>query len=204
MVHSWATDTDDPTVMPRWGKIGKQKIEDAGTLYPKRMETVDDEIRDLSLQVPRQGQGRRQAVLPVAQPDAHAHRHPPLAEVRGDAQLEEWLDHSRSRHGAARRHRRRHHAEAQGHGRRRQHHRRVHHRQRHRDLHLAGRRTNALRADSKGTVMEGGFRVPASSAGRARFPPARSKTASFPVWTGSQPSSRPPAIRTLPKNCVKA
>ena len=48
MVHSWATDTDDPTVMPRWGKIGKQKIEDAGTLYPKRMETVDDEIRDLA------------------------------------------------------------------------------------------------------------------------------------------------------------
>ncbi|NVD39026.1 arylsulfatase [Ensifer sp. HO-A22] len=48
MVHSWATDVDDPTEMPRWGKIGKQKIEDAGTLYPKRMETVDDEIRDLS------------------------------------------------------------------------------------------------------------------------------------------------------------
>src|SRR5215472_3240272 len=44
MVHSWATTVDDPTVMPRWGKIGKQKIEDAGTLYPKRMETVDDEI----------------------------------------------------------------------------------------------------------------------------------------------------------------
>jgi arylsulfatase len=44
MIHSWATDTDDPTVEPRWGKIGKQKIEDAGTLYPKRMETVDDEI----------------------------------------------------------------------------------------------------------------------------------------------------------------
>jgi arylsulfatase len=49
MVHSWATDKDDPTVMPRWGKIGKQKIEDAGTLYPKRMETVDDEIRDFAL-----------------------------------------------------------------------------------------------------------------------------------------------------------
>jgi len=44
MVHSWATNTDDPTVQPRWGKIGKQRIEDAGTLYPKRMETVDDEI----------------------------------------------------------------------------------------------------------------------------------------------------------------
>ncbi len=49
MVHSWATDTDDPTEMPRWGKIGKQRIEDAGQLYPKRMETVDDEIRDLAI-----------------------------------------------------------------------------------------------------------------------------------------------------------
>ena len=44
MVHSWATDTDDQTVQPRWGKIGKQRIEDAGELCPKRMETVDDEI----------------------------------------------------------------------------------------------------------------------------------------------------------------
>src|SRR5229473_920998 len=49
MVHSWATTTDDATVMPRWGKVGKQKIEDAGPLYPKRMETVDDEIRDLAI-----------------------------------------------------------------------------------------------------------------------------------------------------------
>src|SRR6187397_177041 len=49
MVHSWATDRDDPTVEPRWGKIGKQRIEDAGTLYPKRMETVDDEILDFTL-----------------------------------------------------------------------------------------------------------------------------------------------------------
>jgi arylsulfatase A-like enzyme len=49
MVHSWATEKDDPTEMPRWGKIGKQRIEDAGPLYPKRMETVDDEIRDLAI-----------------------------------------------------------------------------------------------------------------------------------------------------------
>ena len=44
MVHSWATTTDDPTVDPRWGKVGKQKIEDAGELCPERMKTVDDEI----------------------------------------------------------------------------------------------------------------------------------------------------------------
>src|SRR5205823_14625018 len=49
MVHSWATDKDDATEMPRWGKVGKQKIEDAGTLYPERMKTVDNEIRDLAL-----------------------------------------------------------------------------------------------------------------------------------------------------------
>ena len=48
MVHSWATNVDDPTVMPRWGKVGMQRIEDAGPLYPKRMETVDDEIRDFA------------------------------------------------------------------------------------------------------------------------------------------------------------
>jgi arylsulfatase A-like enzyme len=49
MVRSVATTTDDTTVQPRWGKIGKQKIEDAGELCPKRMETVDDEIRDEAL-----------------------------------------------------------------------------------------------------------------------------------------------------------
>src|SRR6516164_9337252 len=49
MVHSFATNVDDPTEMPRWGKVGKQRIEDAGTLYPNRMETVDDEILDFAL-----------------------------------------------------------------------------------------------------------------------------------------------------------
>jgi arylsulfatase A-like enzyme len=44
VVHSWATDKDDPTVMPRWGKVGKQKIKDTGPLNTKRMETCDDEF----------------------------------------------------------------------------------------------------------------------------------------------------------------
>ena len=34
---------DDPTVDPRFGKIGKQTIEDTGALTKKRMETIDDE-----------------------------------------------------------------------------------------------------------------------------------------------------------------
>ncbi len=49
MLHSWATDVDNPAEEPRWGKIGKQKIEDAGPLDPKRMETVDDEILSATL-----------------------------------------------------------------------------------------------------------------------------------------------------------
>ncbi len=39
-----ATDVDDPTEDPRFGKMGKQKCEDTGPLNKKRMETVDDEI----------------------------------------------------------------------------------------------------------------------------------------------------------------
>ncbi len=38
-----ATDKDDPTVDPRWGKVGKQTVEDTGPLTRKRMETIDDE-----------------------------------------------------------------------------------------------------------------------------------------------------------------
>ena len=46
MVHSWASDVDDNTVDKRWGKVGKQIVEDAGPLPPKRMETLDTEILD--------------------------------------------------------------------------------------------------------------------------------------------------------------
>jgi arylsulfatase len=38
-----ASDKDDPTVQPRFGKIGKQTIVDSGPLTKKRMETIDDE-----------------------------------------------------------------------------------------------------------------------------------------------------------------
>ena len=34
LVHCWATDVDDPTEQQRWGKIGKQKIVDEGPLAP--------------------------------------------------------------------------------------------------------------------------------------------------------------------------
>jgi arylsulfatase A-like enzyme len=34
LIHSFATDTDDATEMPRWGKVGKQRIIDEGPLPP--------------------------------------------------------------------------------------------------------------------------------------------------------------------------
>lgn len=49
VLHCWATNTDDETVQPRWGKIGKQRIVDDGPLPPHpmdgvqyNMETFDD------------------------------------------------------------------------------------------------------------------------------------------------------------------
>ena len=51
LLHTWATDKDDPTVDKRWGKVGKQKIVDEGPLAPHPgmgakydMETIDDHI----------------------------------------------------------------------------------------------------------------------------------------------------------------
>jgi len=51
VLHCVATNEDDPTVDPRWGKVGKQRITDMGPLPPHptpgvvlNMETVDDVI----------------------------------------------------------------------------------------------------------------------------------------------------------------
>jgi arylsulfatase A-like enzyme len=44
-----ASDRDDPTEDPRFGRVGKQTIEDTGPLTRKRMETVDEEFLGASL-----------------------------------------------------------------------------------------------------------------------------------------------------------
>jgi arylsulfatase len=44
-----ATDRDDSTVDPTWGKVGKQTIENTGPLDTKRMETVDEEFLGAAL-----------------------------------------------------------------------------------------------------------------------------------------------------------
>jgi arylsulfatase A-like enzyme len=52
-----ATDTDDPTEQPRWGRVGKQTIEDTGPLTRKRMETIDDETSDAAVDYMRRQVG---------------------------------------------------------------------------------------------------------------------------------------------------
>src|ERR1700759_3365363 len=44
-----ATDTDDPTEDPRFGRVGKQTIKDTGPITRKRMETAEEELLARSL-----------------------------------------------------------------------------------------------------------------------------------------------------------
>ena len=44
-----ASDRDDPTEDPRFGRVGRQTIEDTGPLTRKRMETVDEEFLGATL-----------------------------------------------------------------------------------------------------------------------------------------------------------
>jgi arylsulfatase A-like enzyme len=49
VLHTKATEVDDATVQPHWGRVGKQTIEDTGPLDRKRMETIDDETTSAAI-----------------------------------------------------------------------------------------------------------------------------------------------------------
>jgi arylsulfatase len=49
VLHTFATDTDDPTVDPQFGRVGNQRIENTGPLTTKRMETIDDEFTNAAI-----------------------------------------------------------------------------------------------------------------------------------------------------------
>ena len=124
LVHCWASDTDDPTVMPRWGKIGKQKIVDEGPLPPfpdmsnvpnmhnisekaKYNMTTFDEVLVKTSCIHGQGEGGWQALFHLAQHDAHARLDVSLPDVPGHAEQQNQLRSGRGRHGAVGRLRRR-------------------------------------------------------------------------------------------------
>ena len=56
VVRSTATDTDDPTEDPRFGRVGTQIIEDTGPLTRERMETVDQEFQAAAIDFMRRSQ----------------------------------------------------------------------------------------------------------------------------------------------------
>jgi arylsulfatase len=49
VLHCTAANKDDSTIQPRWGRVGKQIVEDTGPLTKERMETVDEEITSAAL-----------------------------------------------------------------------------------------------------------------------------------------------------------
>jgi arylsulfatase len=49
VMHTWATNVDDATVDSKFGRVGKQKIENTGPLTRKRMETFDGEVLNQTL-----------------------------------------------------------------------------------------------------------------------------------------------------------
>ncbi len=49
MIHSWSSNIDGNAIEPRWGKVGKQVIQDARPVPPERMENLDTEILEHSL-----------------------------------------------------------------------------------------------------------------------------------------------------------
>jgi arylsulfatase len=50
VLHCMATEVDDPTEQPRFGRVGKQTIEDTGPLTRERMETIDDDITERTIE----------------------------------------------------------------------------------------------------------------------------------------------------------
>jgi arylsulfatase A-like enzyme len=72
-----ASATDDPTVDPRFGKVGKQVCRDTGPLTKKRMETIDDETAQQAVDfIKRQNQAGKPAFVWVNFTHMHFRTHP--------------------------------------------------------------------------------------------------------------------------------
>ena len=90
VIHSFATDTDDATVEPRWGRVGKQKIEDTGPLTRKRMETIDDDIAARSADfIDRMNQAGKPFFMWINFTHMHLRTHPKPTSV---GQSGRWQD----------------------------------------------------------------------------------------------------------------
>ena len=122
LVHCWASDTDDPTVDPRWGKVGKQKIVDEGPLAPGPstgrtpyggegegvgdakydMTTIDEELVKDSIDFMKKAKDSGKPFF-LWHNTTRMHVFTFLVrQIQGDDEPGDELRHGGSRHGAAR------------------------------------------------------------------------------------------------------
>jgi arylsulfatase A-like enzyme len=87
-----ATDTDDPTVDPRFGRVGRQRIEDTGPLTKKRMETIDDETTNAAIDfIQRQTRADRPFFVWYNSTRMHAYTHV-RPSMLGQSGISEYFD----------------------------------------------------------------------------------------------------------------
>ncbi len=87
-----ATTTDDATVDPRFGRIGRQRIEDTGPLTRKRMETIDDETCNAAVDfIQRQARSGKPFFVWYNSTRMHVHTHV-RPEYQGRSGISEYAD----------------------------------------------------------------------------------------------------------------
>ncbi|MEZ6140817.1 MAG: arylsulfatase [Zavarzinella sp.] len=89
-----ASDKDDETVDPRFGKIGKQTIKDTGPLTKKRMETIDDDIAERAADfIKRQASAGKPFFVWVNFTHMHFRTHPkPESKGQAGRWMSEYAD----------------------------------------------------------------------------------------------------------------
>jgi arylsulfatase A-like enzyme len=97
-----ASDRDDPTVDPRFGKVGKQVCKDTGPLTKKRMETIDDDIAARAIDfIQRQNKAGKPALVWVNFTHMHLRTHTKPASLGQAGEFQSpyhdtMIDHDRN------------------------------------------------------------------------------------------------------------
>ena len=92
VLKSAASDRDDPMIDPRFGRVGKQTIQDTGALTKKRMETIDDETSKAAIDfIKRQVQANKPFFCWWNGTRMHLYTHV-RPEYKGRSGLSEYVD----------------------------------------------------------------------------------------------------------------
>jgi arylsulfatase A-like enzyme len=84
--------TDDGTVDPRFGRVGRQTIQDTGPLTKKRMETIDDETNNAAIDfIQRQARANKPFFVWWNGTRMHLYTHV-RPEYKGRSGLSEYMD----------------------------------------------------------------------------------------------------------------